>query len=103
MKQLFSNQFIESFSANDPADTLEFFMSRKGKPMEMIPVESTNIAAIGYDDETQVLRVQFKRGGSAYEYPNIQRERFDALRTAPSVGGYFSAFIKNLPCKKVEE
>ena len=101
MKNDFSESFIETLSS-DPADAMEGFIPRKGKSMEMIQVESTNIKEIGYDEETQTLRVSFKRGSSTYDYQNFPKEKFEEFRSAPSVGGYFSAFIKNLPCKKVE-
>jgi hypothetical protein len=61
--------------------------------MERKPVESSNIESVGYDKATKVLEVKFK-SGSVYQYTNVPPEKHKALVEADSVGGYFSANIK---------
>jgi len=54
-------------------------------PLTMAPVESSQIAAIGYDAGTLTLGITFKRGGH-YRYAGVRQEHFDELRQAPSAG-----------------
>jgi hypothetical protein len=61
--------------------------------IEMIPVVSSNIDSIGYDVDTQMLRVQFNNG-SVYEYMNVPAMEFEQLNSAPSVGAYLNRNIK---------
>jgi hypothetical protein len=56
--------------------------------MEMIPVQSSNIAAIGYDDDTAILVIEFIKASSAYEYYDVPRFEFDNLMSADSKGSY---------------
>lgn len=56
--------------------------------MEMVAVDSSNISQIGYDADNAVLRIEFKKDNSAYEYYNVPQYEFDALMSAESVGSY---------------
>ena len=62
---------------------------------EMIFVDSFNIEAIGYDDDTQDLHVQFLSGGN-YIYSDVPREVFDNLKNAPSKGSFLNREIKGV-------
>lgn len=62
--------------------------------MERTPVASTNIRAIGYDLETQILEVEFN-SGSVYQYHSVPASEHDAIMNAESKGKYFNANIKN--------
>ena len=62
---------------------------------EMNYVESSNIEAIGYDDDGQELHVHFLSGGQ-YVYHNVPREIFDAFLQAPSKGSFLNREIKNV-------
>lgn len=73
------------------------------------PVESSLIAAIGYDAESQVLEIQFKgrvdAPGPIYQYQNVTPPQYESLIHAESIGGCFLRNIKNkpeYPCEKVE-
>ena len=69
----------------------------------MIPVESSNIAAIGYDKETKTLKVQFK-GGADYFYKGVPAEHFAKLKDADSLGSYLGKHIKGTyPHEKAEK
>jgi len=61
--------------------------------MQMQPVSSSQIAAVGYDAGERVLGVQFHRG-ARYDYAGVPREVYEGLIAAESVGKYFGANIK---------
>jgi hypothetical protein len=76
----------------------------------LAPVESSQIAGIGYHAETQTLAIQFtsKAGpGSLYHYANFTPEQFAALQSAESAGAHFGKHIKPLvdahPYVKIDE
>ena len=49
------------------------FSNRERPPIALEPVESNQVGAIGYDEATKVLAVQFRRGARAiYHYPNVE-------------------------------
>jgi hypothetical protein len=61
---------------------------------------SSLIKAVGYDDASKTLGVRFQNS-QEYHYPNVDPStRADFVR-AESVGKYFHAHIKQLPCEKV--
>ena len=62
---------------------------------EMIYVDSSNVEAIGYDDDLQELHVQFVSGGN-YIYQGVPRQIFDELMNAPSKGSFLNRQIKNV-------
>jgi len=61
--------------------------------MEMIPVTSSNLAAVGYEYETATLRIQFLNGGM-YDYQGVSSDVYEGLLAAGSKGQYFDQFIK---------
>jgi hypothetical protein len=61
--------------------------------MELIPLDSSNLAAAGYDPATQVLRVQFKNG-SIYDYSQVPPDIANGLFSADSAGQYLHQRIK---------
>ena len=72
--------------------------------IEMKPVESSLIAAIGYDGDSGELRVQFRRGGTTYVYNTVQHHVHHNLMEAKSVGKFFLGEIKGTYLgKKLEE
>jgi hypothetical protein len=56
------------------------------------PVESTNIASIGYDAEKRHLEVEFL-DGSIYRYTGVSERRWRGLMAATSKGGYLHQHI----------
>jgi KTSC domain len=73
--------------------------------MEREPVESSNLASVGYDSDSETLEVEFKKGGAIYRYfnvPPIEHERLvNAHALGATVGTYFSANIRNaFSCEK---
>ncbi len=68
-----------------------------------VPVESSNIKAIGYQPSTKKLFVRFKNN-TLYEYADVPQSTFDELSDAHSKGQYFSRSIRNVfEASKVEE
>jgi hypothetical protein len=58
------------------------------------PVESSSLLSIGYDPEEQVLEAEFV-DGSVYRYEGVPPELHLELITAPSLGRYFNAHIRD--------
>lgn len=70
-------------------------------PVTLQPVESNQVAAIGYDEATKTLAVTFKRGvGAIYHYPGVEKDVHAAFVNAESIGTFFGQNIKALPFKK---
>lgn len=62
---------------------------------EMQPVNSSSIAAVGYDAENLTVYIQFL-DGPTYAYKGVPAHEFDNLRTAPSIGSYFNRNYKSV-------
>lgn len=62
--------------------------------MTMQPVESSNIKAVGYDPQSQILRVEF-HGGNTYNYTGVSRQRHQAFMATASKGTYFHRHIRS--------
>lgn len=62
--------------------------------IEMIPVVSSNIAAIGYSDSSSVLQVDFMNG-TRYRYFDVPTQVFTAFLASRSKGRYFNTIIKS--------
>lgn len=60
--------------------------------MEMQYVESSNLRAVGYDQNNAILEIEF-RDGSAYEYYDVPQYEYDGLMSADSKGKYAYANI----------
>lgn len=62
--------------------------------MDMLPVVSSNLSAVGYDAANQQLYVQF-HSGSVYVYSNVPQTIYKSLMRAESKGSYHAAYIKH--------
>jgi hypothetical protein len=56
-------------------------------------VNSSNVASVGYDENSKVLEVAFKSGG-VYQYSNVPRGIYEGMISATSVGSYFHKMVK---------
>lgn len=63
--------------------------------VEMIPVSSSNVESIGYDEQQQMLYVRFLNG-ALYIYKGVNVYEFEGLRDAPSIGSYLHRNIRNV-------
>jgi len=61
--------------------------------MERIPVESSNLASVGYDSVTSTLEIEF-HSGAIYQCFAVPQEIYDGLMNAASKGSYFHHNIK---------
>lgn len=57
-------------------------------------VESTSIAAIGYDPNARFLEVRF-HSGSLYRYEHVSIATWLEFSAAPSKGRYFNEAVRN--------
>lgn len=66
------------------------------------PVSSSLVAAIGYDEESETLEVEFV-SGAVYRYRGIEPDVNEAFRAAASKGAFFNRHIKGAyPWEQVE-
>lgn len=66
--------------------------------MKRTSVTSSQIVSIGYDEEKQILEVEFKSWGNnkptaIYQYFDVQKEKYNALMSAESHGKYLNTEI----------
>jgi hypothetical protein len=61
--------------------------------MERIPVDSSNLDSVGYDESTNTLEVMFKNA-SVYQYLGVPKELYDGLLMSDSKGHYLYENIK---------
>jgi hypothetical protein len=65
-------------------------------------VESSSLAAVGYDADREILEVEF-RHGAVYQYQGVPLSAFDAFMTAKSLGRHFVVHIRNAyPAVQIE-
>ena len=62
--------------------------------MHREPVASSSIAAVGYDEATRTLEIEF-HNGRIYQFFDIPPQMAVALRAAPSHGAYFNKYLRN--------
>lgn len=62
--------------------------------VDLRPVVSSNINAIGHDPDKSELHVQFANGGH-YVYSGVSAAQHQALMTADSIGSHLHKFIKS--------
>ena len=53
--------------------------------MQRVPVVSSNVVSVGYEQEDKSLFVEY-RGGSVYKYEAVPLEYYRALMESPSKG-----------------
>ena len=71
--------------------------------MERKQVDSSNILSLGYSKKERMLEVEFK-AGTVYRYFNVNKELYEQMLKAESVGKYFHINIKGkYDFKKVGE
>lgn len=61
--------------------------------VEMKPVESSQVKAVGYDPAASELFIEFTRG-AVYVYRGVPRDVYDRFLAAESKGRFFSQEIK---------
>jgi hypothetical protein len=61
--------------------------------VDLVPVKSSNLAAVGYDASNSELLIQF-RNGRRYQYSRVPLAVHDGLMNAGSKGRYFILRIR---------
>ena len=62
--------------------------------MNRIPVQSSNVEEVGYEQETMTLEVLF-HNGNVYQYFDVPQSVYEGLLRAESVGKFLNTQIKN--------
>ncbi len=62
--------------------------------MKRTTVNSSNLASVGYDPNSQVLEIEFNTG-RVYQYFDVPQQEYDGLMNANSHGSYFYHNIRN--------
>ena len=70
--------------------------------MKRAKVESSNVAAVGFDAVSSTLEVEF-HNGSVYQYPGVTSDEHTALMGAKSVGKHFAQHFRGRSCTRVKE
>ena len=60
--------------------------------MDRRRVASSSIRSIGYDAETKILEIEFRRGGT-YRYHDVPELVYRRLMASPSKGAFFNSSI----------
>ena len=69
--------------------------------MKRIPVQSSNLVSIGYDESLKILEIEF-HSGTIYQYDGVPRVEYEQLMNASSHGRYLNVNIKNkFPYKQI--
>lgn len=77
------------------------FTDKQYRPIPMVPVQSGQVKAIGYDAATQTLACCFAHGaGHIYHYPNVSPELHADFMASDSKGTFIGQHIKTLPFDK---
>ena len=63
--------------------------------MEMNNVDSSNVAAVGYDENSHTLQVEFN-SGATYQYFDVPEVIFEGMINAASVGQYLNQQVKGI-------
>lgn len=63
--------------------------------MLLVPVQSTDVYAIGYEPLTGELQIQFQ-SGRIYSYPNFPPMMYAMFVNAPSKGSFVAIYIKKV-------
>lgn len=61
--------------------------------MDRTPVNSSNLASVGYESASLTLEIEFRNGGT-YRYFDVAESEYQNLLQAGSKGKYFNAYIK---------
>lgn len=87
--------------ANNDFKPPQAFTEGAAPAIELKPVTSSQIKAIGYDPATKTLACVFARGpGHVYHYSDVSPEQHAAFVDAESIGTHFGKHFKARPFKK---
>ncbi len=65
-------------------------------------VDSSNLVSVGYDPQTHILEIEFKKG-TVYEYANVPLDIYTDLMSAVSKGSYHYRNIRmSFPYRQIQ-
>ena len=62
--------------------------------MQRVPVVSSNLVSVGYDEDAKILEIEFKQN-HVYQYKDVPKNIHEGLMNADSHGIYFHRNIKD--------
>lgn len=62
--------------------------------MRRLPVDSSNLASVGFYNDRNVLEIEF-RNGRVYQYSDVPEHIFQEILKAESKGQYFNQLIRD--------
>lgn len=70
--------------------------------IEMLPACSSMAAQVGYDEEREILQIEFN-SGAVYQYSHVEPELWEDLQSTDSVGSFYNHEIKGYyPSQRIE-
>jgi ATP-dependent DNA helicase RecG len=76
------------------ADIAQRLVNNGKTGIERIPVASSNITSVGYDDNKKILEIEFHHG-DIYQYIDVPKRIFEKLVNASSISAYFFHNIRD--------
>jgi hypothetical protein len=69
--------------------------------MRRIPVSSIDITQVGYQEDSEILEIQFSRG-EVCQFYNVPSTVYDELMQSPTKEEYYHSRIgKRFPCTRI--
>lgn len=66
------------------------------KPIvDLNPVESSSLAAVGYHLPTLTLAVKFKNSDTVHHYGDVMPKKWEQMQGAESMGSFFAKHVRN--------
>lgn len=78
------------YIVNNDIDCIEAIADTE---ISMLPVNSSLAEAIGYDEEAEILQIEFSNG-SVYQYYDVEPETWEDFQNSPSKGLFYNSEIK---------
>jgi hypothetical protein len=70
--------------------------------IEMLPACSSMAAQVGYDEEREILQIEFN-SGAVYQYAHVEPELWEDLQSTDSIGSFYNHEIKGYyPSQRIE-
>lgn len=63
--------------------------------IELKPVKSSNLAAVGHDPVAQILAVKFTGSDKVHHYKDVPADIVAAMDEAPSIGSFFARNVRD--------
>lgn len=84
---------VQTYASQKRGVTMESVHTREPYRIALEPVQSSNIAAAGYDPERLVFAIKFKNG-DIWHYGRVPPSRFQEFAAAESKGRFFSQHVR---------